>query len=62
MTKSAPKTDHVVNEAITVSVEPTGQDAGVYRVSVRVENHAPGSSVVRTSPRHFAFQHPTSDK
>jgi hypothetical protein len=62
MTKPTPQTDHVADEAIVVSVEPAGQDAGVYVVSVRVDNHEPGLSVVRTSPREFAFQHLTSDK
>lgn len=62
MTKTDPKAEPAANEKISVSVEPAGPNAGVYVVSVRVDNHAPGSSVVRTSPRQFAFPNQGSGK
>lgn len=33
-----------------------GADKGVVQVVVQVDNKEPGSSLVRTSPRAFAFQ------
>lgn len=53
--KSAPTA-----EPVTVTVTPVKDaGAGVYNVSVKVDNRKPGSSVVRTSPREFAFQQPS---
>lgn len=50
--KSAP-----APEPVTVTVTPVhGAGAGVYEVTVKVDDRALGSSVVRTSPREFAFQ------
>lgn len=44
-------------EPVTVTLKPVrGAGAGVYEVTVRVDDREPGSSVVRTSPREFAFQ------
>jgi hypothetical protein len=45
-------------QSVSVSIRPSGQGKGVYEISVQVDNDTPGSSVVRTSPKHFAFQYP----
>jgi hypothetical protein len=48
---SAPK------EPVSVTVKPVKDaDAGVYVVTVKVDNSEAGSSVVRTSPKEFAYQ------
>ena len=33
-----------------------GAGNGVYKVTVKIDDRQPGSSVVRTIQRHFAFQ------
>jgi hypothetical protein len=44
-------------EPVVVTIKPTkGGEAGVFELTVRVDNLTAGSSVVRSSPREFAFQ------
>lgn len=44
-------------EPVVVTVKPVEEaGVGVYEVTVKVDDRTPGSSVVRTSPREFAFQ------
>jgi len=42
------------SEALHVTVKREG--AGVYRVTVRVDDQQPGSSLVRTSPERYTRQ------
>lgn len=47
----------VESEPVEVTDRPV-PDAGkgVYRVTVKIDDRQPGSSLVRTIQRHFAFQ------
>lgn len=44
-------------EPVSVTVKPVkDNDAGVYEVTIKVDDSEEGSSVVRTSPKEFAYQ------
>lgn len=45
------------SEQVSITVKPVeGADSGVFEVTVQIDDQKPGSSVVRTSPREFAYQ------
>jgi len=44
-------------ETVEVSIRPLREaGAGVYEITVKIDDREPSMSVVRTSPRQFAFQ------
>jgi hypothetical protein len=44
-------------ESVQVTVHPSDSgEAGVCVVTIKIDNHEPSSSVVRTSPRELALQ------
>jgi len=57
MTEPNVKPEPPKGEPVSVTVKPVKHaGVGVYEVTVKVDDCAPGSSVVRTSPREYAFQ------
>ena len=53
----APRPTTPLETVEVIEVKPLQEEgAGVYEVTVRVDDRAPGSSVVRTLPRRFAYQ------
>jgi hypothetical protein len=44
------------NEPVQVTIRPLeGAGNGVFKVTVQVDDHRPGTTIVRTSPRGLAF-------
>lgn len=57
MSRSNAARSYSQKEPISVTVKPVKDaEAGVYEVTVKVDDSEGGSSVVRTSPKEFAYQ------
>jgi len=50
-------TAEAVRDTVRVTVEPASEyGANVFSVQIKINKREPGGSLVRTSPREFAFQ------